>query len=518
MNATRQSAAPQTDSMVSTGPELHGLARVAEHLVAVPIAGIREVVPHPPRLAALPATLPEMRGGLDLRGAVVPVIDLAQLLGRATPRPVDTDENTGNSPGVIMILRTAKGVFGVCVDQICGVVDLARQRQTALDLVPGHCAGLNGMVASGFSVSGQTGVVLDVDGMTALPGLILAEDRLVAEAARSTSGPPVLTFAVGEYRFGLCADVIEATLPRVPVLSSPVDDPVWIGRITTNGSRLPLVDTLALLGMGRCSQQRESASVVVRLAGGGRVALCIDSVIDMVRMAPDELMGLQGFTLGEGGLIAGLQGNDPPILMLDGAVLAAHQQLINLASLAEHDDDEGPRTNAQSGNRQPGDASTAYATARQPFLIFMMGEHQHAAPMDQVTEILPYDAGRMIDLSHTQGPFRAMIAHRGASVPVIDLGFSGTAVRDGVQAPESRYILIAASAHRSAGFVLDGLCAVERHAMRPIAHSSDTTRSHGGVPGLPGPVIRTRDGHTCAVHNLAAVIEDVHDKACAVPA
>lgn len=514
MTAAGLPEALDIDVTAADGPKLHGVARVGAHLVAVPIAGIREVVPHPPRLAALPATLPEMRGGLDLRGALVPVIDLALLLGSVDVPPGATDEPAGQNLGVIMILRTAKGVFGVCVDEICGVMDLARQRQTALELVPGQRTGLSGIVASGFSVSGQTGVVLNVDGMTALPGLMVAEDRLVADAARLTAGPPVLTFAVGDYRFGLCADTIEATLPRGPVLPSPVDDPVWIGRITTNGSHLPLVDTLALLGLGTCPQRRDSASVVVRLAGGGRVALCIDSVIDMVRMAPDETFGLQGFTLGEGGIIAGLQGSGPPILMLDGAVLAAHRQLISLAGLVERDDTAGPGGAKTKGEQQNGTVAAGESAARQPFLIFMLGDEHHAAPMDQVTEILPFDAGRMIDLGHAPGPFCAMIAHRGASVPVIDLARAGADRSHDPQESKPRFILIAASAQRSVGFLLDGLCAVERHVMRPVAHNGDIAQ----VRGLPGPVIRTRDGRTCSVQDLSALIERVHGQSCVVAA
>ena len=81
MTAAGLPEALDIDVTSADGPKLHGVARVGAHLVAVPIAGIREVVPHPQQLAALPATMPEMRGGLDLRGALVPVIDLALLLG-----------------------------------------------------------------------------------------------------------------------------------------------------------------------------------------------------------------------------------------------------------------------------------------------------------------------------------------------------------------------------------------------------------------------------------------------------
>lgn len=468
------------------GPHLYGLARIAGHFVAVPIAGIREVVPHPPALAAMPATLPEMRGGLELRGAVVPVIDLGPLLGTEARSQAAAQEQTGDHGGVIMVLRTERGVFGVCVDQICGVVDLSRGRQTALELVAGGQGVAQGLVARGFSVSGQTGVVLDVDRMAAMPGLIVAEDRLVADEARTTGGPPILTFAVGRFRFGLCAEAIEPTLPRGTVWPSPVDDPVWIGRIDANGSRLPLVDTLALLGLGQCPQQRESASVVVRLAGGGRVALCIDTVIDMLRPGPDDCLGLQGFTLGEGAVIAGLRAGSPPILMLDPAALAQHPQLGNLAGLAE--DREGERgTEGAGGSRAIGTTKAGRGHgARQPFLIFMLGDDQHATPLDQVTEILPYDPATLIDLAGATGPFQAMIAHRGVSVPVIDLGIAAGADTTGpdTTGPRAGYILIATSAQRSGGFLLDGLCAVERHARQAIATSDRAAQDlHGPRSG-----------------------------------
>lgn len=489
----------------AAAPHLHGLARIGGHFVAVPIAGIREVVPHPPALAAMPATLPEMRGGLALRGAVVPVIDLGPLLGVEARSHEQAGLDRAGDQGVIMILRTGPGVFGVCVDQICGVVDLSRGRQTALDLVAGGAGVAQGLVARGFSVGGQTGVVLDVDGMTAMPGLIVAEDRLVADETRTTGGPPILTFAVGSFRFGLCAEAIEATLPRGPVWPSPVDDPVWIGRIDANGTRLPLVDTLALLGLGQCPSQRESASVV-RLADGGRVALCIDTVIDMVRPGPDDCMGLQGFTLGEGAVIAGLRAGDPPILMLDPAALAQNPQLANLAGLAEAGMPDEAREKAGvakgSGTAKAGSSHGA----RQPFLIFMLGDEQHATPLDQVTEILPFDPATLIDLAGASGPFRAMIAHRGVAVPVIDMGVAPEADGPEADGPETRahYILIATSAQRSGGFLLDGLCAVERHVHQAIATGGSAGQ------GLPGPVIRTRGGNTCTVHDLAAVIERAH--------
>lgn len=483
-------AAPLADTA------LHGLARIGTLFLAVPIEGIREVVPHPARLAALPRTLPEMRGGLDLRGAVVPVIDIGGLVCTSAGGDVP-DAAHDRRERVIMVLRTGRGVVGICVDEICGVVDLSRERQTVFELVASVTDAPCGLVAAGFACDGRTGVVLDTEGLAALPGLILAEDRLVAQTGQALGGPPVLMFAVGAHRFGLCASAIEATLPRGVVRPSPVADPVWIGRVETGGNLVPLIDTLRLLGLGQCPPARETASVVVRLAGGGCVALCIDSVIDMVRQGPDASFGMQGFSLGEdsgAGLIAGIQPGAPPILILGSEALAAHPQLANLASLAERDERSATSETRMRGSDPQG--------TRQPFLIFTLGDEQHAVSLDQVTEILPYDAATMIDLRHAEGPFSAMIAHRAAAIPVIGLS-AEDAARTGGDA--ARYVMIAGTGTRRAGFLIDGLCAVERHAMRHVASGGVAARE-----GLPGPVIRTREGRTCAVHDLVAVIDRVH--------
>lgn len=41
--------------------------------------------------------------------------------------------------------------------------------------------------------------------------------------------------------------------------------------------------------------------------------------------------------------------------------------------------------------------------------------------------------------------------------------------------------------------------------MRRVASGGAAARA-----GLPGPVIRTREGRTCAVHDLVAMIDRVH--------
>lgn len=447
---------------------LYGLARTGRLHVALPIGHVREVVPCPATLTAMPATRPDLLGAIDLRGAVVPVIDLVALLGHgASP-----------TPGIVMVVRVGGRVVGIGLDEICGVVELPPERMTELAV-----AGGEGVLQAGFVADGRSGVVLDAAALAALPGMVTAEDRLVSGRAAMTAGVPTLTFTVGGHAFGLDAAAIEATVPCQPVIPGPVADPLWIAQVVHNGRRLPVIDTLQLLGLGACPPAREMACIVVRLNGQGRVALRIDSVSDMIRLRPEAVSGLQGLRVDGDGLLSGMCQTDRPLFLIDAARLADHAGLLNLAGLAERG--EGPIAAAGDHGGQT-----------EPFLIFTLGDGPCAVPLAQVTEIVPAAAAELVELGGASR-FPAMFIHRGMAVPVVDLA--------GGQGPggpmPGAYILLVSDGVRHIGFWLQGLHAVERHRPRNVGRGA-------AASGLLAPIIRTHAGETCTVLDLAGRISD----------
>jgi len=479
---------PDTDGAPALQAQstLHGLTRIGPMYLAVPIAAIREVVPHPAALSAIPRTLAEVTGAIDLRGALVPVVDLLHLMHPGVEAASDAI-----APAVIMVLRTPHGVIGVGVHQICGVVDLGNDRQTAISLIPGHLTASLGLISAGFVLDGRSGVILDVEALARLPGLIQGADRLVADSVKLAGGTATLTFGVGDHRFGLAADVIEAAVPACAVQPAALSDPLWMASVDYNGRRIPVADTLHLLGLGTCSPARTMATVVVRLNEGGRVALRIDAVQDMIRIRRETWLALDGFAIDEESLIAGVLDGVPPIFMLDGAALAASPVLANLARMEEGSD-------AELTDRARDDAR--FGGKRQPFLVFTLGQGQHAVPLEHVAEILPLDRLQSIAFEPGLSRFEGVIPHRGKALPIIDLArLLGV---EGAQAPQ--FILIATDGSRSAGFLLDTLRAVERL----VPHEVGNRRDAGGPDNLPGRVIITSEGKTCSVVDLANLIQD----------
>lgn len=454
----------------AAGPGLHGLFRLGESLMALPIDAIREVTPRPATLIGFPAARDDVLGAIDLRGSVIPVMDLARTLGLP---PV---------PGaVILVLRTGGGVVGLLVDEICGVIDLAAEALSPL-AVPADAADVARPIAAGFVHQGRSGALLDPVGFAALPGLAVTVDHPVDRAAHAERGAPTLLIDCGGKPLGLATSAVEATVPVSPLLPPAAETPLWLGMLDYNGRRIPVADTLLLLGLGMLERRAAFASVVLRLPEGRLVALAIDEVCDMRRLQDDDVLPLQAFRIGEPGRLRGIYKAERAHLLLDEEAVTADERLQALSLIEEK---------AAIAARIGADAPAATRKA-EPFLIMALGQSTCAAPLAQVAEIIPAPAER-IDLVGP-GP-AAIIAHRGRGVPLMDLAQCLGLESDGTH----RFVVMVESEGDTMGFQIDALVAVERVFLQNLARGGDNVR-------VPAATVRLPDGRTCAVVDLAGII------------
>ncbi len=103
------------ESAVSTTPrELELIAfRIGEQEFCVDIMSVREIrgwVPATP----LPRSPPFVRGVINLRGAVLPILDLAARLGLQPPEPT--------ARHVIIVAQVGTQVIGVLVDAVSDII------------------------------------------------------------------------------------------------------------------------------------------------------------------------------------------------------------------------------------------------------------------------------------------------------------------------------------------------------------------------------------------------------------
>lgn len=452
---------------------LHGIFRVGSSLLALHIEAIREVTPRPATLASFPSRRDDVIGALHLRGSVIPIMDLA--------RPLGLGASDGN---IILVLRTGGGVIGALIDEICGVIALEAR---ALSPLRDAGAAESGLVSAGFVNNGTPGAVLDPQAVARLPGLTVTTDIPVDRSHNAEAGEPMLLFDCGDVPLGLPASAVDATVPRCRLGAPAADSPLWIGVLDHNGRRIPVVDTLRLLGLGSSGRLTESASVVLRMPDNRLIALAIDEVRDMRRVRAQEVLELQRFRLGEPGMLCGLYRAERDHLLLDPQACCNDERLVALSRIEEE------AALASAG----GEGGSLGRT--EPFLIAQLGGAICAIPLSQVEEIIPTPAAR-INLDGMQFA-RALIAHRGRGVPLVDLPARlGVAVAGEVRP----FAILAEDGGDHVGFLIDGLVAVERVALQRLAARGDNAR-------VPAATVRLPDGRTCEVIDLAAIIAAERD-------
>ena len=142
--------------------------------VGLPIARVREIIRYtPPRATATARGL--LQGMIDLRGRVLPLLDLSNRLGR-------TLEVSGSTR--ILIIDLSNGVVGLIVDSVDGVMRVAADR---IEDMPGAVAhdALGHQVAA---IDDQLVMLVDPD--RALGGALPAEPEGERPAAAADPAPP----------------------------------------------------------------------------------------------------------------------------------------------------------------------------------------------------------------------------------------------------------------------------------------------------------------------------------------
>ena len=92
----------------------HVVFRVGNERFALPLEAVREVVLPQPPFARVPRCPDAVRGAMNLRGRVVAVVDLAQLVGLA-PQSLEP------SAGQVLILDQGKRTLGLLIGGVVGV-------------------------------------------------------------------------------------------------------------------------------------------------------------------------------------------------------------------------------------------------------------------------------------------------------------------------------------------------------------------------------------------------------------
>lgn len=426
-------------STVTSDP-VYGLLQLGDLDLALPLSALREVVPRPETLAALPVAATGLVGAMGLRTMVLPVLDLRPLLGIDGVAPEDQ---------VVVVVVHDHHVVGLVVDRVRGVTRVPDRDLVELSTASGEL-----LVSHAFQHEDPTRPVsvLDAAHLLGLPGM----PRVPEQPAADTSGGPgvgrgesLTLVRCGDQVLALEVEAIHTTIPLTEVRTTLLTGGDCLGVTSYGGREVPVVDPMTMIGLPALVADEVRAGVVLDL-GPGHVVLAVSDLVEL-RMAGAGVLPVPGFANHRPELVRGvLEIEDAACLVLDGAGLRADSTLLALASV--NTDLAGATEDVRDLVGALADGSAAGGPA---YLTYTAGVGL-ASPLEQVVEILPFpDSLTPSAVEQVVG----VLVHRGRTVPVVLLA-TVLGHEPGERGPSSCLLLVELGAERVA-LAVDSLGGIE---------------------------------------------------------
>jgi purine-binding chemotaxis protein CheW len=405
--------------------------RLGDMDLALPMASLREVVTLT-ALSPLPCVDACVVGGIDLRGVVVPVIDLHLYMGR-TSKQVDY-------PCVVILVHEGH-LLGLKADGVTGIFDVAA---TEVHELHGEGQRLSVLSASVQRPGGGMVSLLSTQALFSLRDVPKVMDPEPArqhvsddnEAVNVTSGHlPLMLLQCGAVPLAVDAMVAYATLSDPQIKPSPLAMGHCKGVMAHAGLMIPAVDLQGLCGLGSMEPDRPCQAFIMSLPQG-KVAMLVGEVLDVVSIQPDDPIKVPSFALPRAELFAGAvpcsslpeevarrAGGRPcaQFLMLDAQALSTCAEVVSLAQTNVPVEVLGGGASAFSANKASGIDKTSREQAAgqlRAMITYVLGS-EAASPLAQISEILPYRADMAV--FHSGGPLLGFVVHRKQSIPVLNL-------------------------------------------------------------------------------------------------
>jgi len=435
---------------------------VGEERFAFPMESVLEIV-RLPETVRVPLAPRSLNGLANLRGTVLPVVDLRKLLGLPEADPTDATR--------VVVVDCSRPV-GLVVDRVERVLDVEAEKVEPADEVS---MTVDSELLAGVIRSEEDGTLIQLLDGRALVGreFETLSDSAGAESGRAigTSAQPagaaeepenegrqLVSFEVDaeEYAFDI-AEVQEIVrvpdeISRVPRAGEHV-----LGIIDLRGRVLPLVGLRRLFGLADAPLEEHNRILVVSLAEADRqvtVGLVVDRVHEVFQIGADaldevpELLKKQGVDGVQA--VCRLEGGRRLVSLLSAEALLQHPAVRE--AVETHGEDAMQREE-RGGNLRAGEDEELQ------FVVFRLAGQEYGVGIEWVQEII-WVPDEMSRVPKTPEFIEGMVNLRGTVLPVVDMRARFGIER--MERNERQRILVLNLDGTRTGFVVDAMSEVLR--------------------------------------------------------
>lgn len=379
--ATEEDAQP--DSYVTSGQETEtfGSFLIDEMEFALPVGVVQEVVNEPDQISPVPLSPSYMIGLFNLRGMIVPMIDLRQIFGFP---PV---EATGGRK--ITIIEDGEMHLGLVFDQTGEVIHARRSERVAFH---SRENGIKDVISEG---------VLKLDGGRRILQIINPYEVLKLEKVpRVRTGDNgharkvrserkhCISFEVGHSKYAFELQYVQEVMEVPEIKHSVLTHGHVLGTINLRGRIVPIVDFRGFVGKQRTDSKQVSASqsnklLIMNLLEGqiGLLVYSIDSIIPYFR---EEVLPISKMAMPHEAIFQGCLAvqNSDLVMLFDHAETMRQPDLVAAAKCCQelypkdHSLQQETKTKVKSTTRQ-----------RRTFITFS-ADSNFAMDISEVREVI----------------------------------------------------------------------------------------------------------------------------------
>lgn len=472
---------------------------VAGEMFAVPMAPVQEII-RVPAVAQLPLAPPSLLGLANLRGRVLPIINLRRLFGCQERDHDDTTRalviHIGQPLGFVVDrvasvisvepaeIEAASGIHSV-VDAafLTGVIKRPR----------GDGSGDDMLLVVDFAnlIQGQFGTVAHAGGPAsmAVGGPLANAESVPAEDNVGSDELRLVSFSVAHQEYALDIAAVQEIVQLPERVSAVPNAPAHVlGLISLRQRLLPLVSLRALFGLPALAYSEQQRIVVTALAGGRHVGLVTDSVKEVLSVPRAQAEPMPAILAADAQLtefasICRLEDGKRLVSILSTDKLLSMPGLHQAIVAAEHSATPNPETDAVNLDND----ETESSDDDMQVVIFRLGAEEFGVPIMSVQEIVRVPE-TLTRVPKTPSFVEGVINLRGTVLPVIDqrnrLGLPS------LPRSEGQRIMVYMLGARRTGFIVDSVAEVLRIPRAQIAPapslSSEQSQLISRVANLQG--------------------------------
>ena len=456
-----------------------GIVQVGPMRFAISIAHLSEVF-HARNPQPLPQKSEFLRGGIELRGRLVPVLNLQSFTALTQDAP---------SAEMGVIVECGSRHLAIFVDGIVGICTI--DPDDIQEMSPQELENV-GLFSEFFRYEKDYISIVDVEKVMSLQGVYTSPRPTVEKQVSVKAHAPVLTFSAGGALFSVPAVEVYAAIPKRVIEQSAITMGPVLGEITYHNRRIPVLCPIQIFGLGSSTRTNASEVVAFRFPGNLVLGFAVDAIQKIGAVTTGARAELSDWH-GRHSFIKDImiQDDDTQVFALSIDSLYASADLCEIAKLSELEVTKTPVEKLKTY----GERNIIYEKIR--YLVVEAG-NRVAVPLSEVNRIIAVPEEITVTVESSSG-FGGYFAKSGQSIGLFDLSACHGHPHETTNHSK---VLLTGSAARQSGFQVARVIGIELSEWREIQPKT----AHGTAPAL----VQLGNGDTATVLPICSLTETLN--------